>query len=172
MYQFHRNDTIMIIHTSTNNFICAYLHESIYHSLLVYLKKYFDVTIKQDTEIEYLNLCTIQTQHGTTFNQTKHIIEIIVNKFFPPENWREINRNPVISVPCTRIKLDLTRYMGWESTILVTEPIEDRTKPVKLMDARERKQVLTETSASEKSLIMISTWIKLLTLKSTTSTTD
>ena len=55
LYQFHCDDKIIIVNTSTDDFLCAYSHNSTYTSLLAHPQGYSDVTTKQAAEFEYLN---------------------------------------------------------------------------------------------------------------------
>ena len=84
LYLFRCNDKMMIVNTSTDDFLCAHSHTKTYASLVSHLKKYFDVTTKQGTKFKYLNLRIIQSEHCISFDQTKHIKNTIVNRFFPP----------------------------------------------------------------------------------------
>jgi hypothetical protein len=41
--------------------------------------------VKEGTQISYLNLQIIQSKYGVSYDQTKHIHQKIVNKYFPPD---------------------------------------------------------------------------------------
>jgi hypothetical protein len=76
---------MMIINTSTDDFLCAYSHEHIFNDVGEHLKKYFDITTDTGPKVSYLNLRIIQSPHGISFDQTEHIEDKVIKKYFPPE---------------------------------------------------------------------------------------
>ena len=73
-----------IICVSTDDFLCAFTHQSFFDDLCTRLKKYFELTTKEGPQLSYLNLSITQTSEYIAIDQTKHIKEI-VDSWFPGE---------------------------------------------------------------------------------------
>ena len=83
----------------------------IYTNLVAHLKGYFDVTTKQATEIEYLNICIVQTQHSISFSQTDHIKETIFDKFFPPSTTERLKTVHMYFHTDSQTEIDLSEEL-------------------------------------------------------------
>ena len=66
-------------------------------------------------EFEYLNLRIIQTQHGISFDQTKHTQKTIASKFFPPETTEHLKS------PHTPFRTDSQFETNISENLLATE---------------------------------------------------
>jgi len=73
-----------IICVSTDDFLCAFTHRSLFDQLCTTLRKYFELTTKEGPKLSYLNLEINQTEHYISIDQTAHIREI-VQEWFPDE---------------------------------------------------------------------------------------
>lgn len=80
----------MLVVTSVDDFLCAYSDVSLYKRLIESLEELFDVTTEVGTIRHYLNLRIIQSSFGISYDQTKHIEQTIVPKFFPPESTERL----------------------------------------------------------------------------------
>lgn len=85
LFIYDKNGETMILNTSTDDFLCAYNHKSIFDKLCAKMRTMFDITTKEGTKFKYLNLEIIQTEHGVSYDQTDHIQRKIINKYFPPD---------------------------------------------------------------------------------------
>ena len=74
----------MLVNTSTDDFLCACSHESIFRQLKSYLSDFFGLTCKTGNQLSYLNIRIYQSSAGISFDQTDHIQEII-HYFFSPD---------------------------------------------------------------------------------------
>ena len=95
LFIYQVEDDIMILNTSTDDFLCGYNNESIFNKLCENLKKLFDITVKQGSILMYLNLRIIQSIYGVSYDQTQHIIRKIINKYFPEWKIAENGLKPV-----------------------------------------------------------------------------
>jgi hypothetical protein len=84
VFVYHSSDMTQtqIICVSTDDFLCAFTHQSLFDDLCTSLKKYFELTTKEGPELSYLNLSITQTSEYIAIDQTKHIKEI-VESWFP-----------------------------------------------------------------------------------------
>jgi hypothetical protein len=85
LFIYNKTDGIMLLNTSTDDFLCAFNQKSVYENLCTELRKMFSITTKEGTVLGYLNLRIIQTIHGVSCDQTDHILRKIVHKYFPPD---------------------------------------------------------------------------------------
>ena len=79
-----KDDFTLLVNTSTDDFLCAFLDVSIFYKLEAHLKEIFGLTKKESPQFEYLNLRITQLKYGISYNQTDHIIDSIVHHFFQP----------------------------------------------------------------------------------------
>jgi len=84
LFIYEKDDDKMILNTSTDDFLCAYSNELIFESLCKHLEQYFDITTKTGMLLKYLNIRIIQSKHGISIDQSEHIQDHIINKYFPP----------------------------------------------------------------------------------------
>ena len=84
LFIYEKDDGKMILNTSTDDFLCAYSNELIFESLCKHLEQYFDITTKTGMLLKYLNVRIIQSEHGISLDQSEHIQDHIINKYFPP----------------------------------------------------------------------------------------
>lgn len=73
---------LLLVNTSTDDFLCAFSDEVIFRRLYDYLKAHFGITICTGTHLEYLNLRIIQTKYGISYDQTEHINDEILTAYF------------------------------------------------------------------------------------------
>ena len=84
LFVYEKNDVKFILNTSTDDFLCAHSDDQIYEDLCTYLKQYFSITTNTGTELKYLNIRIIQSDHGISYDQTEHIHKML-KKYFPDE---------------------------------------------------------------------------------------
>ena len=85
MYIYKKNDVTLLVNTSTDDFLCAFSDVAIFYKLESHLKEHFGVTKKEGSQFEYLNLQITQSKYSVSYDQTDHIIDFTVHRFFPPE---------------------------------------------------------------------------------------
>ena len=127
VYKYEKDGITMIVNTSTDDFLCAYSHESIYIRLCTFFKGYFNITTKDGAQLAYLNLRIIQSTFGISYDQTEHIQDTIVDKYFPPsttstlktvhtpfrtDNQFEIDLCEDLPATPAQLKLLIARYGG------------------------------------------------------------
>ena len=95
LFVYQKDGFFMILNTSTDDFLCGYNDRIIFDRLCTALRKLFDITVKEGTQLSYLNLRIIQSEHGVSYDQTEHIIHKIINKYFPPSKIEESKLKPV-----------------------------------------------------------------------------
>jgi hypothetical protein len=101
LFIYQKEDSSMILNTSTNNFLGAYQSKTVYDRLCARFRELFEITVKEGTQISYPNLQIIQSKYGVSNNQTKHIHQKIVNKYFPPDKVSESPMKDVHTPFCT-----------------------------------------------------------------------
>jgi hypothetical protein len=84
LFIYQQDDGNMILNTSTDNFLCAYSDTVRFDKLCKWLERFFEITSKTGSLLNYLNLCIIQSELGVSYDQTDHIRKM-VKKHFPPE---------------------------------------------------------------------------------------
>ena len=90
LYRYQKDGVTLLVNTSTDDFLCAYSNDDIFAEFITYMKKHLNLTAKSDTVLEYLNLRIVQTDAGISYDQTEHIQNTIVNKFFPPQSTERL----------------------------------------------------------------------------------
>ena len=73
LYLYQKDDTYMLVNTSTDDFLCAYSHDSIFRRLETFLSDFFGLTCKTGNQLSYLNIRIYQSSAGISFDQTDHI---------------------------------------------------------------------------------------------------
>ena len=76
---FKRGEDILLINTSTDDFLCAYSRVEIFYELRDFVRKFVDVTTQEDPILKYLNLHIVQSPYGISFDQTEHIRDTILD---------------------------------------------------------------------------------------------
>ena len=90
---YKKGDDLILLNTSTDNFLCAYSSVELFYALKKHIKKYVPVTTQEGPELHYLNLRIIQSQYGVSYDQTEHIKDIILDEWF--SNTQKENVKPV-----------------------------------------------------------------------------
>ena len=83
LYYFKRGSDILLINTSTDDFLCAYSDVKLFHDLRNFMTRYVDVTTQEGPIIKYLNLRIVQSDYGVSFDQTEHIRDSVLIKWLP-----------------------------------------------------------------------------------------
>ena len=79
LYYWERGEDILLINTSTDDFLCAFSIVEIFHELRDFVTKFFDVTTQEGPILKYLNLCIVQSQYDISFDQAEHIRNTILD---------------------------------------------------------------------------------------------
>ncbi len=79
LYYFKRGSDILLINTSTDDFLCAYSDVKLFHDLGNFMTRYVDVTTQEGPILKYLNLRIVQSSYGVSFDQTEHIRDTILD---------------------------------------------------------------------------------------------
>lgn len=83
LYVLHTSDYLLIVSVSTDDLLCSYSSVDVFHRLYKHLCKCFPCTKEEGALIRFLNLRIIQSPHGISFDQTEHIKQTIVDRWFP-----------------------------------------------------------------------------------------
>ena len=83
VYFYKQDNDIILINTSTDDFLCAYSDVALFYSVRDHLKQYAGVTTQEGPELKYLNLRIVQSKYGASFDQTDHIQSTILDHWFP-----------------------------------------------------------------------------------------
>ena len=79
LYYWKRGEDILLINTSTDDFLCAFSRVEIFYELRDFVTKFVDVTTQEGPILKYLNLRIVQSQYGISFDQTEHIRDTILD---------------------------------------------------------------------------------------------
>lgn len=79
---------MMILDTSTDDFLCGHNSPTLLKPLIDYISKYVNVTVQQGEILNYLNLRIIQSRYGISINQTQHIKDTILDVWFPKDDGK------------------------------------------------------------------------------------
>ena len=79
LYYWKRGEDILLINTSTDDFLCAFSRVEIFYELRDFVTKFVDVTTQEGPILKYLNLRIVQSQYGINFDQTEHIRDTILD---------------------------------------------------------------------------------------------
>ncbi len=82
LYYFCDKAHVMLLNTSTNDFLCAYSDSTIFLHLQTHMKIYVGVTSQDGLVLNYLNLQILQSSHGISVDQSKHIQSTILDPWF------------------------------------------------------------------------------------------
>lgn len=85
LYVYENGDMKALLNTSTDDLLLAFTHDSIFQGLCEHLQRYFDITTKTGVILKYLNLQIIQTSYGISYDQTEHIEDKVLKKYFPAD---------------------------------------------------------------------------------------
>ena len=82
LYHLERDNEMLIMDTSTDDFLCAYSSDAIFADLQKHISQYVNVTAQTGPVLNYLNLRIIQSPHGISIDQTDHIRTTILDAWF------------------------------------------------------------------------------------------
>ena len=95
LFMYDHNDEIMLVNTSTDDFLCAFNSRPIYDRVCSELKKLFAITTQEGPVLHYLNLRIVQSEFGVSYDQSEHIERKIIDKYFPPSKIGDSTLKPV-----------------------------------------------------------------------------
>ena len=73
LFVFYDGPAALVVVTSTDGFLCAYLHEDLFSTFKKHMKHFVPVTIQEWNILKYLNIGIVQTDQGISIDQTHHI---------------------------------------------------------------------------------------------------
>jgi hypothetical protein len=85
-YKCKTSGDMMILDTSTDDFLCGHNSNGLLNNFITYMQKYVNVTVQRGQVLNYLNLRIIQSVYGISMNQTQHIKDTILDVWFPPDD--------------------------------------------------------------------------------------
>jgi len=85
-YQCKTSGDMMILDTSTDDFLCGHNSNGLLNTFITYMQKYVNVTVQRGQVLNYLNLRIIQSIYGISIDQTQHIKDTILDVWFPPND--------------------------------------------------------------------------------------
>ena len=90
LFTYYDGEEALVVVTSTDDFLCSYTDPGLFSRLITHLQQYVSITAQDATIIKYLNCRIIQTDQGTSFDQTHHIQTTICDKWFPKDSTERI----------------------------------------------------------------------------------
>ena len=82
LFTWNKNNHRALLALATDDIIFASTDESLWNILQSTFQQYFDYTTRTGPELAFLNFRIIQSEHGTSIDQTNHIQQTILNKYF------------------------------------------------------------------------------------------
>ena len=89
LWFFKTKTDILIVNTSTDDFLCSYSRVEIFYALRDFMTKFVEVTTQQGPTLKYLNLRIIQSDYGISYDQSEHIAELL-EQWFPADSTERI----------------------------------------------------------------------------------
>ena len=91
VFVFQNNSELLILLSETDDFLIMSSSKELYLKLKAKLNTSFEITFQESNVLHYLNLQIIQSEYGISFDQTKHILDMVEPHFPRGSTFTKVN---------------------------------------------------------------------------------